>query len=110
MVNRHITAAIMSLYSNDNYPGLTVHLLNVKRLMDNGIKHHVITVNDVTYKFKNVTQACLTTSSKNKISSLMGLQTSTSNTTKVCSHPNQHLFWDDVHPTEKAQRAIAAEM
>ena len=110
MVNRHITEAVISLYDNDNYPGLTVRLLNIKGLMDNGIKHHAIVVNGIKYKFKNVTQACLTTSPKNKITPLMGFQTRDSNTTEVCSHPNQHLFWDDVHPTEKAQRAIAMEM
>ena len=63
------------------FSGVDLHFLDTFDLLRSAVDH------PSAYGFSDVTTPCLTTS--------------------VCSHPDQHLFWDDLHPTRAGHELIA---
>ena len=61
-----------------------------------GLKH--ILANPALFGFTNVTDACVTSTTNFPPYLTPGTP---------CANPGQHLFWDDVHPTEAGHRILA---
>ena len=74
--------AALETAASTYFPGVDLHFLNTFGLLQSAV------ASPSDYGFTDVTTPCFTG-------------------TSVCSNPDQHLFWDDLHPTRAGHELIA---
>jgi phospholipase/lecithinase/hemolysin len=87
--NAGLAAALNDL--SQTLSGINLTLLDINTLFN-----QAITPNN-PFGFTNTTQACLTD---------FEFSVPPDTDFKVCSEPNEYLFWDDLHPTKAGHKVI----